>query len=128
MIRWPFTRAPLFATSSFPAGASTFDADNSQVIVTHGGDKRYRLILTTSTTLHDGTVEASVYLVPAFLRKDYDRQDTTLLLKGLQIVCRFRFLFLESQSDSYWFNIEGWGTARLPTSAAANVCWPFCCP
>jgi hypothetical protein len=36
------------------------------------------------------------------------------LPKGLHIVCRFRFLFLESQSDFYWFNIEGWGTARLP--------------
>ena len=99
------------------AGASTFDADNSQVIVAHSGDKRYRLILTTSTTFYDGTVEASVYLVEAFRRKDYGRQDTTLLLKGLHIVCRFRFLFLESQSDFYWFNIEGWGTARLPRMA-----------
>jgi hypothetical protein len=35
----------------------------------------------------------------------------------LHIVCRFRFLFIESQSDFYWFNIEGWGTARLPVMA-----------
>jgi hypothetical protein len=99
------------------AGASTFDADSSQVIVAHSGDKRYRLILTTSTSFYDGTVEASVYLVEALRRKNYGRQDTTLLLKGLHIVCRFRFLFLENQSDFYWFNIEGWGTARLPRMA-----------
>jgi hypothetical protein len=99
------------------AGAPTFDVDNSQIIVTHSGDKRYRLILTTSTTFHDGTVEASVYLVEALRRKDYGRQDTTLLLKGLYIVCRFRFLFLESQSDFYWFNVDGWGIARFPKMA-----------
>jgi hypothetical protein len=99
------------------AGTSSFDADNSQVIMTHNGEARYRLILTTSTTFYDGSVEASVYLVKALLQKDYGRHDTTLLLKGLHIVCRFRFLFLESQSDFYWFNVNGWGTARLPRMA-----------
>ena len=39
------------------------------------------------------------------------------MLKGLQIVCRFRFLFLENQSDFFWFNVEGWGAGRLPKMA-----------
>ncbi|MDM0085721.1 toll/interleukin-1 receptor domain-containing protein [Variovorax sp. J31P179] len=99
------------------AGLPTFEADNSQIIITHGGEKRYRLILTTSTTFYDGTVEASVYLVEIPRRKDYGHQDTTLLLKGLDIVCRFRFLFLESQSDFYWFNVDGWRPAGLPKMA-----------
>ena len=99
------------------AGVPTFDVDNSQVIFTHNGEKRYRLFLTTSTTFHDGTVEASVYLVEAFREKDYGSPDTSLLLKGLDIVCRFRFLFLENQSDFYWFNVDGWGSQRLPKMA-----------
>jgi len=99
------------------SAGSPIDADNSQIILTHNDDRRYRLILTTSTTFHDGTVEASVYLVEIPRRKDYGRQDTTLLLKGLDIVCRFRFLFLESQSDFYWFNVDGWGPTRLPNMA-----------
>jgi hypothetical protein len=58
-----------------------------------------------------------VYLVEALQRKDYGREDTTLLLKGLHIVCRFRFLFLEPQSEFYWLNTAEWALHQLPNLA-----------
>lgn len=93
------------------------NVDNSQVIASHDRDRRYRVVLTTSTTYFSGEVEASVYLVEALKRKDYGREDTSLLLKGLHIVCRFRFVFLEPQSEFFWFNLGRWSPMELPNFA-----------
>jgi hypothetical protein len=99
------------------AGRQSVNVDNSQVIVSQDRLRRYRLLLTTSTAYYNGEVEASVYLVEALQRKDYGREDTTLLLKGLHIVCRFRFLFLEPQSEFYWLNTAEWALHQLPNLA-----------
>ena len=103
------------------AGVQTVDVDNSQVIASHDQVHRYRLVLTTSTTFYNNEVEASLYLVEALTRRDYGWPDTTLLLKGLHIVCRFRFLFLESDSDFYHFNVKRLAAGLLPNTARQLV-------
>lgn len=84
----------------------TIDVDNSQVIVSSDEKHIYRVILTTSTTYYDGTREFHLYFVEALSPPEYGDRKTTLLLKGLQIVCRFRFMFLEKESPFGCHNVE----------------------
>lgn len=51
-------------------------------------------------------IEANIYLMEVYKRSNVGDPRTTLLLKGLQIVCRFRFLFLERQSDFHHINVK----------------------
>ena len=51
--------------------------------------------MTTATRYYNDTQELNVYFVERWRGDEYGDQDTTLLLKGLHIVCRYRFLFLE---------------------------------
>ncbi len=98
-------------------GTFNVNVDNSQVVVSHDGLRRFRLVLTTSTTFYNGDVEASVYLVESLQRPNYGRADTTLLLKGLHLVCRFRFMFLETESEYYWLNVHQWTRKQIPNLA-----------
>jgi hypothetical protein len=82
--------------SSFP---DRVDVDNSQVIVASDGKTSYRVILTTATKFYDDYREYNLYFVQVLQREDYGDQDTTYLLKGLELVCRFRSAFLEPSSD-----------------------------
>src|SRR3954469_4125107 len=91
--------------------------DIGQVIVSPDNDHRYRLLLTTSTAYYNAHVEASVYLVESLNRKDYGTEDTTLLLKGLHIVCRFRFVFLEPKSVFHAINVAQWTPTEAPEQA-----------
>jgi hypothetical protein len=88
--------------SSFP---DRVDVDNSQVILAIDGKTGYRVILTTATKYYNDFREYNVYFVEMLQRADYGDQDTTCLLKGLQLVCRFRSMFLEPDSDFLGQNI-----------------------
>jgi hypothetical protein len=65
----------------------------------------YRVILTTCTTYYNDMVEASIYMVEVYRRRDYGDPATTLLAKGLQMAMRFRSLFLEQTSKFHYLNI-----------------------
>ena len=82
--------------SSFP---DHINVDNSQIIVSGDDKKTYRVILTTATKYYNDNREFNVYFVEGLQRPEYGDTDTTLLLKGLELVCRFRFMFLEEPSQ-----------------------------
>ena len=82
------------------------DVDNSQVIVSDDGSHAFRVILTTGTRYFNGIREFNLYFVEYLSRKDYGDPDTSLLLKGLELACRFRFLFLEKTSEFSHMNVR----------------------
>ncbi len=100
--------------SSFP---ERVDVDNSQVIVSTDGKTAYRVILTSATKFYDDYREYNVYFVETLQRDDYGDEDTTYLLKGLQLVCRFRSAFLEPSSDFLGETIAFTHLERLPIVA-----------
>jgi hypothetical protein len=74
--------------------------DNSQLIVSDDGQQNvYRVILTTSTHYFNGVREFNLYFVEYLQPKDYGDTNTTMVLKGLELSCRFRSLFLERNSE-----------------------------
>jgi hypothetical protein len=97
------------------------EIDNSQVIVSSDEKHVYRVILTTSTSYYNGNREFSLYFVEALRRNDYGNRDTTLLLKGLELVCRFRFMFLEEKSEFSKMNILAISLDRVPELAQALI-------
>lgn len=96
------------------------DVDNSQIILSDSGLKSYRVILTTAVHRFDDSVEFNLYFVEVLQREEYGDKDTTLLLKGLELVCRYRFMFLEGASKFSGETIEMSlirGAGRLPEMA-----------
>lgn len=100
--------------SSFP---DRVNVDNSQIILSSDEVKGYRVILTTATKYYDNYREFSVYFVEMLHRVDYGDRSTSYLLKGLQLVCRFRFMFLETDSEFSNQNILASRIERLPELA-----------
>jgi hypothetical protein len=96
--------------SSFP---DRVNVDNSQIVISEDESKSYRLILTTCTKYYDDRREFSLYFVEALKRGDFGRDDTSILLKGLEIVCRFRFIFLELDSEFSANSIRATAVTRL---------------
>jgi hypothetical protein len=96
--------------SSFP---DKVNVDNSQIIISEDETKSYRLILTTCTKYYDDRREFSLYFVEALKRSDFGREDTSILLKGLEIVCRFRFIFLEVDSNFSGNSVRATALPRL---------------
>jgi TIR domain len=88
--------------SAFP---DRVDVDNRVVILASDGRMGYRVILTTATKFYDDYREYNLYFVEMLQRKDYGDQETTYLLKGLELACRFRSAFLEITSDFRGQNI-----------------------
>jgi hypothetical protein len=78
---------------------SQLDVDNSQVIVSSDEKHAYRVILTTGTKYYDRTREFNIYFVEYLRPPERGDRDTTLLLKGLELLCRFRSMFLERASE-----------------------------
>ncbi len=76
-----------------------------------------RVILTTATKYYDDHREFNVYFVEALQRSDYGDTSTTLLLKGLELVCRFRFMFLEDASQFSGGNMLVISPERIPEVA-----------
>ena len=72
--------------------------DNSQVVVSYDEKNAFRVILTTGTRYFNGDREFNLYFVE-LRRQEFGDPTTTILLKGLELVCRFRSLFLEQQSE-----------------------------
>lgn len=86
--------------------SSAVEAEHGMFIPSHDLKKLYRPVVTTCTLYHNNRAEASIYLIEVFRHKDYGDPATSKLLKGLQLVCRFRFLFLEKQSELHQLNIR----------------------
>jgi hypothetical protein len=101
--------------SSFP---DRVNVDNSQIILSSDEVKGYRVILTTATKYYNDYREFNVYFVEMLKRSDFGDQSTTTLLKGLELVCRFRFMFLETDSEFSGQNISASNLERLPDLAA----------
>lgn len=76
----------------------SIELDTGSVLPAHDNRELYRLIPTTCTLFHDHTVEVSVSLIEVLKQPDVGNAQTTRILKGLGIICRFRFLFLEPES------------------------------
>ena len=70
--------------SAFP---DRVDVDNSQHILANDGKTGYRVILTTATKFYDDFREYNLYFVEMLQRPEYGDQDTTSLLKGLELEC-----------------------------------------
>jgi hypothetical protein len=75
------------------------DVDNSQVIVSNDALHAFRVILTTGTKYFNGIREFNLYFVEYLQPPEFGDPVTTLVLKGLELSCRFRFLFLEKNSE-----------------------------
>jgi hypothetical protein len=101
--------------SSFP---DHINVDNSQIIVSSDDSKTYRVILTTAKRFYNDDHEFNIYFVEALARPDYGDASTTLLLKGLELVCRFRSMFLEDESPFSAGTIEIRSAADIPSVAA----------
>ncbi len=97
---------------------SQLEVDNSQVIVSNDEKHTYRVILTTGTRYYDGVREFNLYFVEYLKREDFGDRDTTQLLKGLELSCRFRSMFLERASE---FSSIGCKTARSLTDMARDM-------
>lgn len=100
--------------SSFP---DKLDVDNSQIILASDGRTGYRVILTTATKFYDDYREYNLYFVEMLQRADYGDEDTTNLLKGLELVVRFRSIFLEPDSDFLGGNVFLTDIHKLPELA-----------
>lgn len=72
--------------------------DSTEVIVAYDERTAYRIILTTGVRYFNGQREFNIYFVRAHDREEMGDPDTTLLFKGLDLFCRFRFMFLETGS------------------------------
>ncbi|MGA3092155.1 MAG: hypothetical protein ABSD75_26400 [Terriglobales bacterium] len=101
--------------SSYP---DHINVDNSQIILSSDDSKTYRVILTTATKYYDDTREFNIYFVEALQRSEYGDTSTTILLKGLELVCRFRFMFLEDASQFSSGNILASPPGRIPELAS----------
>jgi len=101
--------------SAFP---DRVDVDNSQHVLATDGRTAYRIILTTATKFYDDYREYNLYFVEMLQRAEYGDQDTTYLLKGLELVCRFRSMFLEPDSDFLGDNISLSHPEKLPGIAS----------
>jgi hypothetical protein len=101
--------------SSFP---DRVNVDNSQIILSSDEVKAYRVILTTATRYYDDYRDFSVYFVEILNRSEYGDEATSYLLKGLELVCRFRFAFLETDSEFSSQNVLIGNIERLPGVAA----------
>jgi hypothetical protein len=98
--------------------AERINVDNSQVVISSDESRTYRIVLTTATKYWDDTREFNLYFVESLNRDDYGDRDTTAMLKGLELACRYRFLFLEGSSQFSANNILAVSDARFPDLSA----------
>jgi hypothetical protein len=72
--------------------------DNTQIILSHNGMNTYRVILTAGTRHFDGDREFNLCFIEYLRRDDSGDPKTTILVKALDLACRFRSLFVEQTS------------------------------
>lgn len=102
-------------TSSFP---SRVDVDNSQIVVSNDNSKTYRVILSSTIKYFDDKREFNFYFVQSLPRTEFGDELTTLLLRALELSCRFRFMFFEKSSPFSAYSIRLANAVTLPTQAA----------
>lgn len=100
------------------AQAARVDVDNNQVILSSDESKIYRIILTTATRRWNDSQEFNLYFVEAYREEEYGNEETTLTLKGLEVTCRYRFMFLETRSQFSTNNVLATREEFLPDMAA----------
>jgi nucleoside 2-deoxyribosyltransferase len=98
--------------------ADRINVDNSQIVLSADESKTYRIILTAATKYWDDTREFNLYFVETLRAGEYGDRDTTLMLKGLEVVCRYRFMFLEPTSQFSCYNLLATREDRFPEMAA----------
>lgn len=98
--------------------AERINVDNSQIVISSDETRTYRIVLTTATKYWDDTREFNLYFVETLNHDDYGDRDTTAMLKGLELACRYRFLFLEASSQFSANNIVAVRDVRFPDLAA----------
>ncbi len=94
------------------------ESDHGTFIRSHDGQQLFRPVVTTCTVYRDNSIEASIYLILVRSRPDVGDPVTTRLLKALKLVCRFRFLFLEKQSEFNPVNVVQMPLANVPAFAS----------
>ena len=99
---------------------SSINIDNSQIIVASNGETAYRVILTSANKYYDGKREFSLYFVEMLRREDFGDQKTSLLLRAIDITCRFRSMFFEKGTP---FSSIAVGLSSVPAvlNAAAKL-------
>jgi hypothetical protein len=97
--RSDFRNSWVDAITGVVTSSKELEVDNSQVIISNDETHTYRVILTTGTKYYDGVREYNLYFVEYLRRRDLGDRETTLLLKGLNLFCCFRFMFLEENSE-----------------------------
>jgi hypothetical protein len=80
--------------------------DNSQIIVASNGETAYRVILTSANKYYDGKREFSLYFVEMLRREDFGDQKTSLLLRAIDITCRFRSMFFEKGTPFFSMAVQ----------------------
>ena len=75
------------------------------------------MILTTVTRYFDDRIRFEFYVVQSLDPETYGNEDTTQVLKGLEIICRYRFMFLEKTSKFAWYNIVLAATEQAQSDA-----------
>ena len=98
--------------------AERINVDNSQVILSSDESRAYRVVLTSATKYWNDNREFNLYFVETLRRDEYGNRDTTLMLKGLALACRYRFMFLESSSQFSANNLLATSEERFPEMAA----------
>jgi hypothetical protein len=76
------------------------------------------VVLTTATSYYNDIREFNLYFVQTLRQNEYGDEGTTLLLKGLELICRYRFMFLESSSEFSSQNIALTAVDHIPDRAA----------
>jgi hypothetical protein len=108
-------------TSVVMSSLRGMNIDNSQIILSSDESSTYRLILSSATKFFDNSREFNLFFVEALNRQEYGDRNTTLLLKGLELVCRYRFMFLERDSKFSADNLLITRPERLPDLAGELV-------
>jgi hypothetical protein len=108
-------------TSVVTSSLRGMNIDNSQIILSSDETSTYRLVLSSATKFFDNSREFNLFFVESLNRQEYGDRSTTLLLKGLELVCRYRFMFLERDSKFSADNLLITRPDRLPTLAGELV-------
>ncbi len=88
-------------TSVITSSLAGINVDNSQVILSADESTTYRIVLTTATKYWNDIREFNLYFVETLQKEEYGDKSTTLMLKGLEVVCRYRFMFLETDRVNF---------------------------
>ena len=109
-------------TSVVTSSLCGLNIDNSEIIVAGYAEEHapatYRLILPVVTKYFDNSRKFTLYLVQHF-PKEYGSENVTMLLKALEIACRFRFMFLGRSAKFRCANVGLASPERIQEMAKA---------